>query len=43
VRHVLVDGEFLVRDGMPTKMDATEVRAKAAEQLQPLLKRAGLA
>ena len=43
VRHVLVDGEFLVRDGRPTKMDATEVRAKAAEQLQPLLKRAGLA
>jgi cytosine/adenosine deaminase-related metal-dependent hydrolase len=43
VRHVLVDGEFLVRDGRPTKMDANEVRAKAAEQLQPLLKRAGLA
>ncbi|TMG46800.1 MAG: N-ethylammeline chlorohydrolase [Chloroflexi bacterium] len=43
VRHVLVDGEFLVRDGTPTKMDPNEVRAKAAEQLQPLLKRAGLA
>jgi cytosine/adenosine deaminase-related metal-dependent hydrolase len=43
VRHVLVDGEFLVRDGMPTKMDPREVRAKAAEQLGPLLKRAGLA
>src|SRR5437016_5777282 len=43
VRHVLVDGEFLVRDGRPTKMDATEVRAKAAEQLGPLMKRAGLA
>ena len=43
VRHVLVDGEFLVRDGRPTKMDANEVRAKAAEQLGPLMKRAGLA
>lgn len=43
VRHVLVDGEFLVRDGQPTKMDANEVRATAAEQLGPLLKRAGLA
>jgi len=43
VRHVLVDGEFLVRDGRPTKMDAAEVRAKAAEQLGPLMKRAGLA
>jgi hypothetical protein len=40
---VLVDGEFLVRDGQPTKMDAAEVRAKAAEQLGPLMKRAGLA
>jgi 5-methylthioadenosine/S-adenosylhomocysteine deaminase len=43
VRHVLVDGEFLVRDGQPTKMDANDVRAKAAEQLLPLLQRAGLA
>ena len=43
IRHVLVDGEFLVRDGAPTKMDANEVRAKAAEQLLPLLQRAGLA
>src|SRR5207253_2816168 len=31
VRHVLVDGEFLVRDGVATKMDANEVRAKAGE------------
>ena len=43
IRHVLVDGEFLIRDGAPTKMDANEVRAKAAEQLLPLLQRAGLA
>ena len=43
VRHVMVDGEFLVRDGRPTKMDANEVRARAAEQLGPLMKRAGLA
>jgi 5-methylthioadenosine/S-adenosylhomocysteine deaminase len=43
VRHVLVDGEFLVRDGVPTKMDPSEVRAKAGEQLGPLLQRAGLA
>ena len=42
VRHVVVDGEFLVRDRVPTKMDANEVRAKAAE-LGPLMKRAGLA
>ena len=43
VRHVLVDGEFLVRDGAATKMDADEVRATAAEQLGPLLERAKLA
>jgi cytosine/adenosine deaminase-related metal-dependent hydrolase len=43
VRHVLVDGEFLVKDGAPTKMDAREVRAQAAEQLGPLLRRAGFA
>ena len=43
VRDVLVDGEFLVRNGALTKMDAAEVRAKAAEQLGPLLERAHLA
>ena len=43
VRDVLVDGEFLVRDGALTKLDAGEVRAKAAEQLGPLLQRAHLA
>ena len=43
VRHVLVDGEFLLRDGVATKLDAEEVRATAAEQVGPLLTRAGLA
>jgi hypothetical protein len=30
------DGETLLRDGMPTRVDAQEVRAKAAEQAQRL-------
>jgi len=29
VRHVLVDGEFLVRDGRPMKMDANEVARRS--------------
>jgi hypothetical protein len=30
------DGEVLVRDGLPTRVDLTEVRAKSAEQAQRL-------
>jgi cytosine/adenosine deaminase-related metal-dependent hydrolase len=30
------DGEVLLRDGLPTRVDAVEVRAKAAEQAQRL-------
>jgi hypothetical protein len=29
---VTVDGEMVVRDGVPTRVDLAEVRAKAAEQ-----------
>jgi hypothetical protein len=30
------DGEVLLRDGLPTRVDAAEVRAKAAEQARRL-------
>ncbi|HAP76593.1 MAG TPA: hypothetical protein DCR14_10965, partial [Acidimicrobiaceae bacterium] len=30
------DGEVLVRDGLPTRVDLAEVRAKAAEQAHRL-------
>lgn len=33
------DGEVLLRDGVPTRVDATEVRAKAAEQAARLFSR----
>ena len=31
-RDVTIDGEPVVRDGVPTRVDVAEVRAKAAEQ-----------
>ena len=34
--HVEADGEVLLRDGLPTRVDAAEVRAKAAEQAHRL-------
>ena len=34
--HVEADGEVLLRDGQPTRVDAAEVRAKAAEQAHRL-------
>jgi cytosine/adenosine deaminase-related metal-dependent hydrolase len=34
--EVEVDGEVLLRDGLPTRVDVAEVRAKAAEQAQRL-------
>jgi hypothetical protein len=33
------DGEVLVRDGVPTRVDTAEVRAHAAEQAQRLFAR----
>ena len=33
------DGEVLLDDGRPTRVDATEVRAKAAEQAERLFQR----
>ncbi len=33
---VEVAGEFVLRDGAPTRVDAAEVRAKAAEQAHRL-------
>ena len=43
VRDVLVDGTFIVRSGAPLLFDPAEVRAKAAEALPALLKRAEVA
>jgi cytosine/adenosine deaminase-related metal-dependent hydrolase len=43
VRDVLIDGTFIVRDGVPVLFDAAEVRAKAAEALPAVVRRAGLA
>ncbi len=37
--QVEVDGEVLLRDGLPTRVDFVEVRAKAAEQAQRLFAR----
>ena len=37
--QVEVDGELLLRDGLPTRVDVVEVRAKAAEQAQRLFAR----
>jgi len=33
---VTIDGELVVRDGLPTRVDVAEVRAKAAEQASRL-------
>ncbi len=35
---VVIDGETVLRDGAPTRVDETEVRAKAAEQAQRLFR-----
>jgi 5-methylthioadenosine/S-adenosylhomocysteine deaminase len=43
VRDVIVDGQILVRDRVPTKIDAAAARAVAAEALPKLVARAGLA
>ncbi|MGB8858283.1 MAG: amidohydrolase family protein [Ilumatobacteraceae bacterium] len=37
--QVEVDGEFLLADGLPTRVDEAEVRAKAAEQARRLFAR----
>ena len=36
---VAADGEVVLRDGRPTRVDADEVRAKAAEQAARLFAR----
>ena len=38
-RHITVDGETVMEDGRLTKVDATEIRAKAAEAAQRLFKK----
>lgn len=46
VRHVLVDGRWLVEDGRlrpETGLDVDRLRAHAQERMPPLLRRAGLA
>jgi len=40
VRDVIVDGHVLVRDGIPTRTDPTEVRALAGEAVPKLARRA---
>ncbi len=42
VRDVFVDGEPLVRDGRPVRLDAAEIAARAAEELPGLVERARL-
>jgi cytosine/adenosine deaminase-related metal-dependent hydrolase len=43
VRHVFVDGRWIVRDGALTTLDADEVRATAKREARAVAKRAGLA
>ena len=43
VRDVIVNGDVLVRDGVPTRYDPAEVSAHAAEARDAILKRAALA
>jgi cytosine/adenosine deaminase-related metal-dependent hydrolase len=42
VRDVIVDGQVLVRGGVPTRFDAAAVRAAAGEAVTPLISRAGI-
>lgn len=42
VRHVLVGGEVLVRDGRLTRLDLDEIRARAAKSLDAVIRRSGL-
>ncbi|MGH2376891.1 MAG: amidohydrolase family protein [Candidatus Limnocylindria bacterium] len=42
VRDVIVDGQVLVRDGVPARFDPSAVRAAAMEAVQALVSRAGL-
>jgi cytosine/adenosine deaminase-related metal-dependent hydrolase len=43
VDTVLVDGQVLLRQGRPTRWDATEIAHQARDAMQALAKRAGLA
>jgi 5-methylthioadenosine/S-adenosylhomocysteine deaminase len=42
VRDVLVDGDVVVRDGAPTRVDVALLRAEAADRSAALLRRAGI-
>lgn len=42
VRHVVVDGDVVLRDGTSTKIDEGELAVAVTERQQSLLKRAGL-
>jgi 5-methylthioadenosine/S-adenosylhomocysteine deaminase len=42
VRHTVVDGAVLVRDGRPVRVDPAEVTAAARAEAAALLARAGL-
>ena len=43
VRDVIVDGQVLVRDRAPARADPVEVRAKAADASEALVRRSGIA
>lgn len=42
VRHVVVDGEVVLRDGASTRIDEDAARAEAVERSRSLLRRAGI-
>jgi 5-methylthioadenosine/S-adenosylhomocysteine deaminase len=42
VRHTVVDGELLVRDGRPVRMDPAEIAAEARREAAALIARAGM-
>jgi 5-methylthioadenosine/S-adenosylhomocysteine deaminase len=42
VRHTVVDGQVLVRDACPVRLDPAEVTADARREAAALLARAGI-
>jgi 5-methylthioadenosine/S-adenosylhomocysteine deaminase len=42
VRHTVVDGDLLVRDGRPVRMDPAEIAAEARRESAALIARAGI-
>ncbi len=42
IRHVMVDGDWQIRDGACTSYDSAQLAAQTRQQLPMLLSRAGL-